>query len=323
MIAEEGWTDTARGTSMRFKTTDTGTATDTERMRIAPNGDVGIGTSSPTGALEIVRSTGAHGDVFLTGYSDTFSLTFRTATGTEMSPGPTSLGTFLGQLSFTGHGVSAFGDGGILSGKASEDWTDAAHGAGLAFFTTANGQTATTLKMSLTDSGSLGIGTSISNGLNTALDKLHVAGDIRVGTGTTGCVKDANGTVIAGTCSSDFRLKRDITPFGPTLQALTSLQPVHYFWRSDEFPKRHFGTNRTYGLVAQDVEQVLPELVVTDDEGYKAVDYSKLPLLTIQAMKELKAENDALKARVVELETLKQRMADLEKRLVELAATRR
>ena len=34
----------------------------------------------------------------------------------------------------------------------------------------------------------------------------------------------------------------------------------------------------------------------TDSDGYKAVDYSKLPLLTIQAVKELKAENDARKA---------------------------
>ena len=38
---------------------------------------------------------------------------------------------------------------------------------------------------------------------------------------------------------------------------------------------------------------MLPELVATDSDGYKAIDYSKLPLLTIQAVKELKAENDA------------------------------
>ena len=47
---------------------------------------------------------------------------------------------------------------------------------------------------------------------------------------------------------------------------------------------------------------MLPELVVTNDDGFKAVDYSKLPLLTIQAVKELKAENDALKQRVAENE---------------------
>ena len=49
---------------------------------------------------------------------------------------------------------------------------------------------------------------------------------------------------------------------------------------------------------------MLPELVVTGDDGFKAVDYSKLPLLTIQAVKELNAENDAFKQRVSELERL-------------------
>ena len=49
---------------------------------------------------------------------------------------------------------------------------------------------------------------------------------------------------------------------------------------------------------------MLPELVVTNDDGFKAVDYSELPLLTIQAVKDLKSENDALKQRVAELERL-------------------
>jgi hypothetical protein len=57
-------------------------------------------------------------------------------------------------------------------------------------------------------------------------------------------------------------------------------------------------------LIAQDVEKVLPDLVETDADGFKAVNYSKLPLLTIQAVKELKAENDALKQRIAELERL-------------------
>jgi predicted methyltransferase len=88
------------------------------------------------------------------------------------------------------------------------------------------------------------------------------------------------------------------------LDKVTALQPVHYFWRTSEFPDRHFGDTQNYGLIAQDVEQVLPELVATDSDGYKVVDYSKLPLLTIQAVKDLKSENDALKQRVSELERL-------------------
>jgi hypothetical protein len=127
-------------------------------------------------------------------------------------------------------------------------------------------------------------------------------------TGTNGCVKNFAGTQLTGTCVSDRRFKKNITPFGSTLNQLTALQPVHFYWRAAEFPDRHFGEAQTYGLIAQDVEQVFPELVVTGEDGFKAIDYSKLPLLTIQAVKELKTENDALKARLTEIERLIQEM---------------
>ena len=104
--------------------------------------------------------------------------------------------------------------------------------------------------------------------------------------------QELRGTGIAGTCVSDRRFKKNITPFGSVLDPFAALQPVHYNWRASEFPEQHFGDAQTYGLIAQDVEQVLPDLVVTNDDGYKAIDYSKLPMLTIEAVKELKAEND-------------------------------
>jgi hypothetical protein len=140
--------------------------------------------------------------------------------------------------------------------------------------------------------GNVGIGTAAP------ADKLHVTADIRVGSGTTGCVKDADGTAIAGTCSSDRRLKKGITPFASSLDKVSRLQPVHFYWRADEFPDRHFGASESFGLIAQDVESVLPELVTTDDKGYKAVRYNALPLHMLQAITELKTENDALKAQL-------------------------
>lgn len=140
--------------------------------------------------------------------------------------------------------------------------------------------------------GNIGLGT-----LNPA-DRLDVAGDIRVGTGTTGCVKDADATVIAGTCSSDRRLKKSITPFGRALEKVASLQPVHFYWRADQYPDRAFGRSESFGLIAQDVEEVLPELVTVDEQGYKAVRYHALPMHLLQAIKDLKAENDDLKRRL-------------------------
>lgn len=112
---------------------------------------------------------------------------------------------------------------------------------------------------------------------------------------------------------SDTRLTQDITPFESTLDRLALLTPVHYRWRTAEFADRHFGTGRTYGRIAQDVAAVFPDMVKIGDDGYRAVNYSKLPLLTLQAVKELKARNDALEAQ----ET------DLAARLAALEASRR
>ncbi|MGH9862363.1 MAG: tail fiber domain-containing protein [Candidatus Acidiferrales bacterium] len=138
--------------------------------------------------------------------------------------------------------------------------------------------------------GNVMIGTS-----GVVAERLRVSGDIRIGTGTTGCVKDNDADILTGTCSSDARLKRDIEPFPPMLERVVQLTPVHFYWRAAEYPERTLGTSRSYGLVAQDVEQVMPELVTQDQEGFKAVRYSQLPLLMLQALKELKAENDHLR----------------------------
>jgi hypothetical protein len=166
----------------------------------------------------------------------------------------------------------------------------------------------------ITSDGHFGLGTTAP------ADRLQVIGDIRVGTsGSNGCIKDFAGTGIAGTCSSDVRLKKDIVPFGSVLTQLAALRPVHYLWRSTEYPERRFGNGRSYGLIAQEVETVLPELVVTGEDGYKAVDYSKLPLLSVQAIKELRAENESLKR---ELQPLKARLTELERLMSELLSRR-
>ena len=133
-------------------------------------------------------------------------------------------------------------------------------------------------------------------------DILHVAGDIRVGTGNIGCVKDADGTVIAGTCASDSRMKSDIEPFSNVLDKLVQVQPVHFRWKTEEFPEYRFGTSTSFGLVAQQVEQIMPELVAEDEKGYKAIRYSKLPLLLLQAMKE---QQDQIRRLQEEIEGLR------------------
>jgi hypothetical protein len=200
-------------------------------------------------------------------------------------------------------------ESGIVFGKPSLNIRAAVIGDptdGLQFRTGGN-----TTRMTIDAGGDVGIGTTAP------VDRLQVFGNVRVGTsGTNGCLKRFDGTALAGTCSSDAGFKTRISPFPSTLSRLAQLRPVHYYWRASEFPERAFGDTQSYGLVAQEVERVLPELVSKDDKGYKMVDYSKLPLLTIQAVKELKQETDRLKAHIEaqkkEIEMLKVRAAEVD-----------
>jgi trimeric autotransporter adhesin len=328
--AAENWTDTAQGASLAFNTTVWGTNTASTKMTIDPFGDVGIGTTAPDGSLEVSR-TGGDATMRLSSYANGNTNAnpeygTRFANGTSAAPTSVQSGNVIGAWVAGGYGATQFSDvNGGMGVIAQENWTDTAQGTMTAFLATPLGSNNPHLHAAILPSGNVALGDwTFPNPAPTAADKLQVFGDVRVGTtGTNGCIKNFAGTGIAGTCSSDRRLKKNITPFAPMLDKVTALQPVHYFWRSDEFPDRHFGNSRSYGLIAQDVEQVLPELVVTNADGYKAIDYSQLPLLTIQAVKELKAENDALKQRVAELDPLKQRVAELERLLTELLAKQR
>jgi hypothetical protein len=323
--AAETWTDTAQGTSLAFNTTAIGTNVPTTRITIADSGFLGIGTTAPNGMVDIVRngttnvigrSYGGQGSGFKG----------QAARGTFAAPTATQFGDELAEFTAAGYGTTGFNETAGWAAFAAENWTDAAQGTALGFYATPIGSNEAQLYLGILENGNIGVGTPTDvNGFPTATDKLQVFGDARVGdAGTNGCLKNFAGTGIAGTCASDRRFKKDITPFGPVLNQLTALQPVHYYWRAEDFPNRHFGTSRSYGLIAQDVEQVLPDLVAIDSDGYKAVDYSQLPLLTIQAVKELKTENDVLKQRVAEVDSLKQRVAELERMIAEmLAATRR
>jgi Chaperone of endosialidase len=109
-----------------------------------------------------------------------------------------------------------------------------------------------------------------------------------------GCVYGPSG-IIGGSCASDARLKKDIRQFPLVLDKLVQLQPVSYDWRTEEFPQLHLGTARTSGLIAQEVEKVFPEMVSPGADGFKRVNSSELPYLMLQAIRELKAENDSLR----------------------------
>ncbi len=98
------------------------------------------------------------------------------------------------------------------------------------------------------------------------------------------------------TASSDLRYKKKIIPISPSLDILNKLQPVKYYFKTEEeltaekIKSIAFGGDKAHerqvGFIAQEVEKLVPEVVHTDAEGYKSIDYSKFSPFIIKAIQE-------------------------------------
>ena len=101
------------------------------------------------------------------------------------------------------------------------------------------------------------------------------------------------GDVIAF-AASDKRLKENIQPIPNALDKLNQISGYTFDWNNKTEVHGHEGHD--IGVIAQEIEKVLPEVVTTRDNGYKAVKYEKIVPLLIQAIKELQQEINELKA---------------------------
>ena len=122
-----------------------------------------------------------------------------------------------------------------------------------------------------------------------------------------------NGSAYAtgGWQPSDLRLKADLAGIDGALGKVLQLEGVSFRWRTEDQPGRGFPGGRHYGLVAQEVEKVLPEIVGSGPGDEKALAYTELIPVLVEAVKELKAESDELRA---ENQSLRQRLEALESR---------
>jgi hypothetical protein len=101
--------------------------------------------------------------------------------------------------------------------------------------------------------------------------------------------------------ASDARFKTDIEKIMDPLEKLNQLHGVYFNWKKDEYPDMEFSDKRQVGILAQDVEKVLPEIVGVDENGYKAVAYDKLTVVLIEAVKEQQKMINELKAEIEQL----------------------
>ena len=128
---------------------------------------------------------------------------------------------------------------------------------------------------------------------------VSISGSMGVGmdaTTTFGRI-DAKNDVVAFS-TSDERLKKYIKNIPNALDKVSQINGVNFQWRkTDEEVKQnvHSFEGKDVGVIAQELEKVLPEVVITRDNGYKAVKYEKIIPLLIEAIKELQAEVQELK----------------------------
>lgn len=141
--------------------------------------------------------------------------------------------------------------------------------------------------------------TSLSNTLTVAgSTQLLSLGVGTAASGTAGEIRANNN--ITAYYSSDASLKENVKPIEHALDKLMSINGVEFDWTED-YINRHGGEDNYFvrrhdvGVIAQEIEKVLPEVVATRGDGTKAVKYDRIVALLIEAIKELKAEVDCLK----------------------------
>ena len=103
---------------------------------------------------------------------------------------------------------------------------------------------------------------------------------------------DGDVTAFRQTTSSDERLKKNISPITDGLDKVLKLQGVNYQFTHDR------DNRREVGLIAQQVEEVVPEVIGEREDGMKTVNYGALVGVLIEAVKELSQEVETLKAKL-------------------------
>jgi hypothetical protein len=174
----------------------------------------------------------------------------------------------------------------------------------------------------VTTSGSINLDVGAGTGIDVAADAISVdvsdfmtnGSNNRVvtATGTDAMNAEANMTFDGSTLAvtgaitatgditafftSDRNLKQNIVNIENSLDKVSKLNGVYYNWTKEALEKhKHLVDEKEVGVIAQDVEAVLPELVATREDGTKAVRYERLCAVLIESIKELKKEIDTLK----------------------------
>ncbi len=203
---------------------------------------------------------------------------------------------------FSGSANTRFTEIGVVSGSlitsaSAAKTTNDSHGVSITNLNSATASLNTSVSNLNTTTASLLIETS---NLETFTASLSTTSNVRfnslgigmAATGTAGRI-DASGDIVAFS-TSDKNFKENITPIESPIEKIRMISGNTYDWKAD-MKEFHGFEGNDVGVIAQEIEAVLPQLVTTRETGYKAVKYDKLVALLIEGIKEQQTQIEKLR----------------------------
>jgi len=306
-------------------------------INLMPSGNVGIGTTSPDSKLQVEYTTTSNGSAAIAEFGTSGSGSIAGSAHQVIVGGP-SVSDYTGIQIFsdttTGKGVLSFADGrgandnwrGVIqydhSANDMEFWTDAAErmkidsagrlmigdtsvhysGVDLQVGSTSDGQNGIQIQTSTTGYGYVlfgdGTGASAYRGQISYKHgddymNFFTAGAERLRIVSGGDAHFDQDVIAFSTTPSDRRLKTNIKDIEYGLDTIMKLTPKEYDWKKDD---RH-----DIGFIAQEVEEVIPEIVKDKkhfDKEIKTLDYEKLTAVLIKAVQEQQEQINELKEKL-------------------------
>lgn len=307
------------------------TASQSERMRIATGGNVGVGTNNPQAILHINSNTtqnvaniiagiqislvdaGTGGIQINTFGSGNPQISMLASTGTAASKTATQSGNFLFILDAEGYSGSVYSGQGLWASVAAENWGSTNRGSYAVVHTTPIGSTTRTEAIRIQASGGLSIGTTTDPGigslqLNAQAFMPNITTSSAAQTGTM-CWTTGTGKFTVDTtagCLTSVREAKDIISRPASVDALhivDQLSPISFRYKNGWGDS---GRAEQFGLVADEVAAVDERLAGRDPQGkLQGVRYQELTAVLIGAIQQLKADNDNLKQSIEKLRNRK------------------